>query len=158
MSFSGGLQNSTSDMIWNYIIFLLMFSKFPNLEMNFQFGKQEKICMSKLGKVKLVILVKGDPKAPFSIATTPRCRGGHYSISWITPLYPWSLPYSAECWARRHQVPFFGSLVGLDQGFNPGLQDHWQTLYSLGQWPVESKPASLFLKKIGTDLSRLKFH
>ena len=26
------------------------------------------------------ILVKGDPKAPFSIATTPRCRGGRYSF------------------------------------------------------------------------------
>ena len=36
--------------------------------------------------IKLATLVKGDPKAPFSIATTPRCRRGHYS--WITPLYP----------------------------------------------------------------------
>ena len=25
---------------------------------------------------KLATLVEGDPKAPFSIATTPRCRGG----------------------------------------------------------------------------------
>ena len=38
--------------------------------------------------MKLVTLVEGDPKAPFSIATTPRCRGGHYSIPWITRLYP----------------------------------------------------------------------
>ena len=44
-------------------------------------------------KVKLVTLVEGDPKAPFSIATTPRCRGECYSI----PLYPWSLPYNAKC-------------------------------------------------------------
>ena len=27
-------------------------------------------------KVKLTTIVEGDPKAPFSIATTPRCRGG----------------------------------------------------------------------------------
>ena len=27
-------------------------------------------------KVKLATVVKGDPKAPFSIATTPRFRGG----------------------------------------------------------------------------------
>ena len=27
-----------------------------------------------------------DPKAPFSIATTPRCKGGHYSIPWKAPL------------------------------------------------------------------------
>ena len=37
---------------------------------------------------KLATSVKGDPKAPFSIATTPGCRGGCYSIPWIAPLYP----------------------------------------------------------------------
>ena len=46
-------------------------------------------------KVKLATLVEGDPKGPFSIATTPRCRGGHFSIPWIALLYPWSLPYNA---------------------------------------------------------------
>ena len=38
--------------------------------------------------VKLATVVKGDPQAPFSIATTQRCRGGHYSIPWIAPLCP----------------------------------------------------------------------
>ena len=38
--------------------------------------------------VKLVTVVEGDPKAPFSIATTPTCRGGRYSFPWIAPLYP----------------------------------------------------------------------
>ena len=37
---------------------------------------------------KLATLVEGDPKAPFSIATTPRCRRRCYSIPWIAPLYP----------------------------------------------------------------------
>ena len=37
--------------------------------------------------VKLSPLVEGDPKAPFSIATTPSCWGGHYSFPWIAPLY-----------------------------------------------------------------------
>ena len=32
--------------------------------------------------------VKGDPKAPFSIATTPKCKGGRKSFPWIAPLYP----------------------------------------------------------------------
>ena len=32
-------------------------------------------------KVKLATFVEGDPKAPFSIATSPRCRGGRYSIA-----------------------------------------------------------------------------
>ena len=48
-------------------------------------------------KVKLTPLVEGDPMIPFSIATTPKCRGGCYSIPWIVLLYPWSLPYNAEC-------------------------------------------------------------
>ena len=30
-------------------------------------------------------IVKGNPKAVFSIAT-PWCRGGHYTYPWITPL------------------------------------------------------------------------
>ena len=33
-----------------------------------------------MGKVKLVTIDEGNPKASFSIATTPRCRGGHYSF------------------------------------------------------------------------------
>ena len=47
--------------------------------------------------IKLATIVEGDPKAPFSIATTPRCRGGRYSIPRIAPLYPWTVPYNAEC-------------------------------------------------------------
>ena len=39
-------------------------------------------------KVKLATVVKGDQKAPFSKATTPRCRGGRNSFPWIGPLYP----------------------------------------------------------------------
>ena len=37
---------------------------------------------------KLATVVEGDQKSPFSIATTPRCRGGRYSFPWIAPLYP----------------------------------------------------------------------
>ena len=33
-----------------------------------------------ISKVKLATIVEGDPKAPFSIATTPMCRGGRYSF------------------------------------------------------------------------------
>ena len=38
-------------------------------------------------KVKLETVIEGDRKAPFSIPTTPRCRGGPYSFPWIAPLY-----------------------------------------------------------------------
>ena len=47
--------------------------------------------------IKLATLVEGDPKASFSIASTTRCREGCYSFPRIAPLYPWSLPYNAEC-------------------------------------------------------------
>ena len=36
--------------------------------------------------VKLATVVEDDQKAPFSIATRLRCRGGRYSFSWIAPL------------------------------------------------------------------------
>ena len=35
-----------------------------------------------------MIVVKEDPKAPFSIATTPKCREGYYYFPWIAPFYP----------------------------------------------------------------------
>ena len=47
--------------------------------------------------VKLATVVEGDQKAPVSIATTPRFRGGHYSFPWIAPLYPQYVPYIVEC-------------------------------------------------------------
>ena len=84
--------------------------------------------------MKLASVVEGNPKAPFSIATTPRCRVRLSSFLWIASLYPWFLPYNAECYARRHQVPFFEFLVWLNLRLNPGLPGHWQTLYPLSQW------------------------
>ena len=45
----------------------------------------------------MAILVERNPKAPFLIATTLRCKEGLYSFPWIAPLYPWYVPYIAEC-------------------------------------------------------------
>ena len=45
----------------------------------------------------MATIVEGDQKAPFSIATTPRCKGGHYSfpglfhLPSIRTLYCWAL-------------------------------------------------------------------
>ena len=50
-----------------------------------------------ISKVKLATVVEGDQKAPSSMATTPRCRGGRNSFPWVAPLYPWYVPYIAEC-------------------------------------------------------------
>ena len=37
---------------------------------------------------KLSTVVEGDPKAPFSTATTLMSRGGRNSSPWIAPLHP----------------------------------------------------------------------
>ena len=39
-------------------------------------------------KVKLATVVEGDQKAPFTIATTTRCRRANYSSPWIASHYP----------------------------------------------------------------------
>ena len=45
----------------------------------------------------LATVIKGDPKAPFSIATTPKLWGGRNSFPWISPLDSLYVPYNAEC-------------------------------------------------------------
>ena len=42
-------------------------------------------------------IIEGDPKAPYSKATTPRCREGRYSFLWIAQIYPWYVPNINEC-------------------------------------------------------------
>ena len=42
--------------------------------------QQKLIQKCKKKEVKLATVVEGHLKVPFSIATTPRCRGGHYSF------------------------------------------------------------------------------
>ena len=44
--------------------------------------------LSRSKKNKLATVVEENWKAPFSIATTPRCRGGRHSFPWIAQLYP----------------------------------------------------------------------
>ena len=90
----------------------------------------------------MATVVGGDEKASFSIATTLTCRGGHDYFPWIAPLYPWYIPYIAECYAGRYQVPFLKSLVWRDLGLNLCLLDHWRTLYPLGQWAEDKKLSS----------------
>ena len=51
----------------------------------------------------LATLVKGDPNAPFSIATTVRCKGGHYSIPWIASLLD---PYLIVLSAKQNGIKY----------------------------------------------------
>ena len=76
-------------------------------------------------------VVEGDLKAPFAIATTPRSRGGPNSFPYIALLYPWYVPYNAECLVKRYQTSFFESLVWLNLGLN---------LCLLGRWWIQNSP------------------
>ena len=53
-------------------------------------------------KVKLATIVDGHLKVPFSIATTPNCRGGRDSFPWIAPLYPWIR--TLWCWVLSKEA------------------------------------------------------
>ena len=85
----------------------------------------------------LATVVESELKAPFSIATTPRCRGGSYSFPWIAPLYldTYLIMQSVNQGGIKYllSVKSFG---WLDLGLNPGLPDHWWALYLLDLWAV----------------------
>ena len=78
--------------------------------------------------------LKGDPKTPFSIATTPICWRGRYSIPWIAPLYLWFWPYNPEYWARQCQVPFLTLWYDSTWDWTPVSQttdEHYSLCYIL---------------------------
>ena len=58
--------------------------------------------------VQWATLVKGDLKASFSIATTLRCRGGHYSIPLIIPLYTNLIKFSVKQGCIKYHFLVFG--------------------------------------------------
>ena len=55
-------------------------------------------------KVKLATIVKGNPKAPFSVATTPMCRGGRYSFPGL--LYFTLDPYLIMLSAKQGSIKY----------------------------------------------------
>ena len=79
-------------------------------------------CWARLSAESLVSRVsdlsRGWPKAPFSIAASPRCRKG------ATP-FQGLLRFTHD-----PHLSVLSTLVWLNLGLNPGLQDHWRTLYS----------------------------
>ena len=69
--------------------------------------------------MKLATFVKGDLKAPFSIATTLRCKERGYSFPKIAPLYSWSLPYNAVLGKEASSTIFW--VFGMTRpGIEPG--------------------------------------
>ena len=72
-----------------------------------------------VSKVKLSPLAEGDRKAPFSLATTPRCTGGRYSWPWIAPLYPSSVPL--WWWVLSKEA---SSTIFLSLWYNSTIDEH----------------------------------
>ena len=78
------------------------------------------------GPIKLATVEEVDPKAPFSMATTPRCWDGRYSFPWIVQLYRWNVPYNVKQRGIKHPFWVFD--------MNPGLSDYWRTFHPFNQW------------------------
>ena len=74
--------------------------------------------------LKYLPLVEGNPKASFSIATTPRCRGRCHSFPRIAPLYPWS----------------FLIMLSVKQG---GIKYHFLSLWYDSTWDWIRSPGPL---------------
>ena len=73
-------------------------------------------------------MVEGDPKAPFSLATTPRCKRECNSID----------PYLTMLSVKQGDIKYHFWIFGMTRpgiDWDPGLLNHWWTLYSLDQWP-----------------------
>ena len=93
---------------------------------------------------KLVTIVKGDPKAPYSLATTLRCRRGHYSFPWIDQftLDSYLIMLSVKQGFMRYQ--FFESLVKLNLGLYPGFLGHWMN--TLPSRPMRAEDRYIFMQ------------
>ena len=78
-----------TQLFWEVIIFSGMLMSFFLISGEYHLPNVKvKTRMHCIQLSKLATIVEGDLRAPFTIATTPRCRGGRYSFPWIAPLYP----------------------------------------------------------------------
>ena len=82
----------------------------------------------------MATVVQGYPKAPFSIATTLRCRGGHYSFPWIAPLYPSNVPYNAKVLSKEVSSTTFWVFVMTQPEIEPQSPGPLANSLSLSQW------------------------
>ena len=73
-------------------------------------------------KVKLAIFVKGDPEAPFSIATTRRWRGWHYSFPGLLyfTLDPYLIKLSVKQGSIKYHFWVFGMTHPRIESWSPG--------------------------------------
>ena len=74
-------------------------------------------------KVKLETIVKGNPKLPFSVATTPSYKGGCYSFPWI------SLPLIRTLWRWVLSKEVSSNIFWVFGMTWPGIESH-------SPWPL----------------------
>ena len=77
---------------------------------------------------------RGQPEAPFSIATTPRCRGERYSFTLMALLYPWYLPYNTVLSKAASSTIFwvFGMIWPGMEPWSPELLVNTLLTWSMG--------------------------
>ena len=74
----------------------------------------------------MATVVDGDPKAPFSLATSLRCTERRNSFPWIPPftLVPYLIMLSVKQFRIKNHFWVLGKI-------RPGFLAHWRTLYPL---------------------------
>ena len=73
-------------------------------------------------------IVEGDPKAPFSVATTVRCWKGHYSSPWIAPFT--FDPYLIVLSVKQGGIKYHFWVFGMTRlGIEP--RSHWPLVNTL---------------------------
>ena len=94
-------------------------------------------------KKKLATLVEVDPKAPFSITTTPRCLGGVYFFPWIVPLYPYLIILSVKQGSIKYHFGVFAMTRPGIETRSPGLLANilfiWPIINILNKWKDREK-------------------
>ena len=93
-------------------------------------------------------VVEGVPKAPFSIATTPRCKGGHSFFPGIAPLS--FDPYLIMLSVKQGDIKYHFWVFSVTP-LNPGLANHYtkeknRLRYYITQDLTSIKPKKLKLR------------
>ena len=107
--------------------------------------------------IECSVSVSKDPKSPFLIATTLMCRGGHYSFPLIAPLYPWSLPYNAECKQGSIKYHFFGLCYDLTWDWtlvSLAISEH--SNYYVNVWYISKVASSTIFLVFGMTWPRIE--
>ena len=89
----------------------------------------------------MVTVVEGDPKAPFSISTTPRYKGGRYSFLWITPLTLdlYLIIQSVEQGGIKYHFRVFGMIRPRIKSRSLELLSNTLTILPMGQLKEQNK-------------------